>query len=147
MDVISKVRNVIVCLQESKVSEVSETFLHSFAGSFLDKRVFIEANRASGDLITCWSTCIFSCQEVIICRYSITVLLTKISNGTKLFMTNVYGPATWEGKEDFYSELLQLKGSFVKESGCYVVILIAQDAKMSDKGRLGVRMQLSYLTH
>lgn len=115
-DVISKVRNVVVCLQESKVRQVSGSFLHSLAGSFIDKRVFVEANGASGGLITCWSSRVFACHEVIVRRYSITALLTLLSNGTRFFVTNVYGPPTWDRKEEFYSELLQLKG-VVKGSG------------------------------
>ncbi|OAY82374.1 Cytochrome b-c1 complex subunit 6 [Ananas comosus] len=85
------------------------TTLPSRARSFLDKRVFVEANGASGGLITCWSSRVFTCHEVIVRRFSITVLLTLLSDGTRFFLTNVYGPPTWEGKEDFFSELQDLK--------------------------------------
>ncbi|OAY70654.1 hypothetical protein ACMD2_25377 [Ananas comosus] len=79
------------------------------ARSFIDKCVFLESNGASGGLITCWSSRVFSCKEVIVRNYSISVLLELVSCGTRFFVTNVYGPASWDGKEDFFSELLLLK--------------------------------------
>lgn len=110
-DVISKLWNVVVCLQGSKVSHVSRSFLRSFGGSFLDKCVVIESNGASGGLITCWSSRIFTCQEVIVRSYSITNLISFVKNGTSFNVTNVYGSATWDGKEECFSELTQLKES------------------------------------
>lgn len=49
--VVSKLHNAVVCLQESKVSHVSRSFLSSFGGSMLDKCVFLEATGASGVLL------------------------------------------------------------------------------------------------
>lgn len=91
---VSKLSNLVLCLQESKVGHVSGSFLRSFGGSFLDKCVFVESNGASGGLITCWSSRIFSCLEVIVRKFSITVLLYHITSGVKFFVTNVYGPST-----------------------------------------------------
>ncbi|OAY69495.1 hypothetical protein ACMD2_25539 [Ananas comosus] len=84
-------RNVVVCLQESKTN------------------VFVESNNASGGLITCWSLCIFICHEVIVRRYSITILLSLIKDVTRFYITNVYGSTNLEGKEDLFLELAQLK--------------------------------------
>ncbi len=106
--VISSLRNVVVCLQESKVRQVSCSFLRSFAGPFLDKRQFIEAG-ASGGLITCWSSKIFECSEVFVRNFSITVHLLHRGSGERFFVTNAYGPQSGEGKEAFGVELAQLK--------------------------------------
>lgn len=104
-DVLSKIRNVVVCLQESKVCQISRSFLRSFGGSFLDKCVFVESKGASGGVITCWSSRIFVCHEVIVRQFSIIVFLTRVNSGTSFYVTNVYRPATWDGKEEFYLEL------------------------------------------
>lgn len=88
-NVISVIRKVVVCLQESKVNHVSGSFLRSFGGSFLDKYVFSESIGASGGLITCWSSHIFTCHEVIMRRFSITVLLAQVNDGTRFYVTNV----------------------------------------------------------
>ncbi|OAY74561.1 hypothetical protein ACMD2_18612 [Ananas comosus] len=98
-----------VVRDESKVNHVSGSFLRSLAGSFLDKCVFLESNGASDGLITCWSSQVFSCKEVIVRNYSISILLEMVNCGTRFFLTNVYGLATWDGKEDFFSELALLK--------------------------------------
>ncbi|OAY83381.1 hypothetical protein ACMD2_21719 [Ananas comosus] len=83
--VVSKLRNAV----ESKVNHVSGSFLSSVGGSLLNKCVFLEAVGASGGIITGWSSRFFSCSE--------------------FFLTNVYGPASWDGKEEFFAELAQLK--------------------------------------
>lgn len=61
-------------------------FLRSFGGSFVDKCVFVESNGASGGLITCWSFRVFICHEVIMRRFSITVLLTHVMSKAKFYV-------------------------------------------------------------
>ncbi len=90
--VISSLRNAVVCLQETKVRHVSNSFLKSFAGPFLDKRQIIEAIGASGGLITCWNSKIFECSEVVMRNFSITVHLLHRGSGERFFVTNAYGP-------------------------------------------------------
>ncbi|OAY77631.1 hypothetical protein ACMD2_13450 [Ananas comosus] len=107
----SAVRAVVssLCNTESKVSFVSGSFLSSFGGPYLNKYVFIDAVGASGGIITGWSSRFFSCLEVIVRTYSITTLLHSNSCGAKFYLTNVYGPASWDGKEEFFAELSHLK--------------------------------------
>ncbi len=87
--VISNLRNVVVCLQETKVCSVSGSFLRSFGASFLDKRQFIKANGASRGLITCWSSKIFECSKFIVRNFSLTLSLCLRSTGVRFFVTNV----------------------------------------------------------
>lgn len=98
--VVSKLCNSVMCLQESKVRHVSGSFLQSFAGSFIDKCVWVESIGASGGLISCWSSRVFTCHEVIVRIFSITILVTHVAS------------PTWEGKEEFFSELAQLKEGY-----------------------------------
>lgn len=107
--VVSKLKTSVLCFQESKVDDVSRSFLRSFAGSFVDKCHLIKEVGASGGIITCWCAKDFSCSEVIVRNYSLTTHLKHVSNGTHFFLTNVYGPPTWDGKEEFFSELAALK--------------------------------------
>ncbi len=92
--VISSLRNVVVCLQESKVQSVSGSFRKSFVGPYFDKCQFLEANDASGCLITCWNSKFFECSDVLVRNFSITVHLTHRASGVIFFVTNVYGPPT-----------------------------------------------------
>ncbi len=108
-NVISSLRNAVICLQESKVRSVSCSFLRSFAGPLLDKRQIIEANGASGGLITCWSSKCFECTEVLRRNSSITVHLLHRGSGQRVYVTNVYDPQSGEEKAAFCTELAQLK--------------------------------------
>ncbi len=107
--VVSRFRRCVLCFQESKVDKVSRSFLHSSAGSNFDKCQFINSDGASGGLITCWSLCLFSCSKVIIRRFSLTIHLLHSTSGSSFYVTNVYGPPTWNGKEEFCAELAVLK--------------------------------------
>ncbi|OAY83301.1 putative ribonuclease H protein [Ananas comosus] len=116
--VISKHCNRIVCLQESKVTFVSNSFLRSIGRPFLNKCVYLESDGTSGGVITCWNSRLFTGHDVLVRKYSITVLLSHAKSGTNFYVTNVYGPATWGGKEEFFTEVAQLK-SFCK--GCWII--------------------------
>ncbi len=103
--VVSRFKHSVLCFQESKVEDVSRSFLRSFAGTYFDKCHFVKSLRASGGIITCWSSKSFSCSEVIERMFSLTVRLTCLDNGLSFYVTNVYGPPSWEGKEEFCREL------------------------------------------
>ncbi len=107
--VVFKFKSVVLCFQESKVETVSRSFLRSFTGAYFDKCHFVKSERASGGIITCWSSRVFACSEVIVRNFSITVCLKFLSSSTSFYVTNVYGPPTWEGKDDFCKELGDLK--------------------------------------
>lgn len=42
--------------------------------------------------------------------FSLTTRLKHLDSGTTFLITNVYGPSSWDGKEDFRDELVELKG-------------------------------------
>ncbi len=107
--VVPKYKGSVLCLQESKVEAISRSFLRSFTGSCFDKCQFVKSDGASGGIITCWSSTTFSCGEVIVRNFSLSVRLKHIPSGVEFFVTNVYGPPSWTGKEDFCRELLALK--------------------------------------
>ncbi len=109
--VVSKFKKSVLCFQESKVETVSRLFLRSFVGMYFDKYHFVKSGRASGGIITCWSSLVFSCTEVLVRNFSLTVRLKFLSSGVIFYVTNVYGPPTWEHKEDFCNELARLKGA------------------------------------
>ncbi len=116
--VVSQFKSSVLCLQESKIETVSRSFLRSFAGTYFDKCHFVKSVRASGGIITCWNSKVFSCSEVIVRNFSLTVGLTELSSGQSFYVTNVYGPPSWEGKDEFCRELGDLKGVC---SGCWVI--------------------------
>ncbi len=108
--VVSKYKKSVLCFQESKVETVSRSFLRSFVGTYFDKCHFVKSERASGGIITCWSSLVFSCTEVLMRNFSLTVRLKCLSSGVDFYVTNVYGPPSWDHKEDFCNKLSGLKG-------------------------------------
>ncbi len=106
---ISNFNLAIWCLQETKVGTVSRSFLRSFAGPLFDKCMIVKAQGASGGIITCWRSTLFSSSEVIVRRFSLTVRFHCATSRRAFYVTNVYGPPTWEGKEEFCTELANLR--------------------------------------
>ncbi len=88
------------------------TFLCSFTGVCFDKCHFVKSVEASGGIITCWSSKVFLYSEVLERTFSLTVRLRCISSDTSFYLTNVYGPPSWEGKDEFCGELLELKREY-----------------------------------
>ncbi len=100
----------VLCIQETKVCLISQSFLRSFVGSRFNKCHFISSVGASGGIAMCWNARDFTCLEVIVRNYSLTLRLKHYSSGLVFYITNVYRPPTWDGKEEFCSELAALKG-------------------------------------
>ncbi|OAY63461.1 putative ribonuclease H protein [Ananas comosus] len=51
---------------------------------------------------------IFVCTEALVRDYSLTLNLKHVTSERSFYFSNVYGLPTWEGKEEFCSELLSL---------------------------------------
>ncbi len=107
--VISELRESILCLQETKVSSISRSFLCSFASSAFDKCLIIPSVGASGGIATCCSSRIFGCSEVLVRDHSLTLRMKHYHSGHSFYISNVYGPPGWEGKDGFCRELVALK--------------------------------------
>ncbi len=107
--VVACLRDTVLCIQESKISSISHSFLSSFAGSLFDKCQFIPASGASGGIITCWHSGDFACSEVLVRDFSLTLRLVHRASGLAFAITNVYVPPSWAGKDSFCNELRALK--------------------------------------
>ncbi len=110
--VVSKFKQFVLYFQETKVDKIFRFFLRSIASSSIDKCHYIKSNGASGGFITCWCASEFSCSDVLIRRLSLTVRLKHKLSGNMFYLTNVYNPLSWEGKEEFCNELAALKDVF-----------------------------------
>ncbi len=108
--VIASYKGSVVCIQETKLHLILRSFLRSFAGPRFDKCHFIRSDGASDGIVTCSNSRDFICLEVVVRIFSLTLRLKHFSTGLTFYITNVYGPPTWEEKEDFCRELAALKG-------------------------------------
>ncbi len=108
--VVVGLRGAILCIQETKVNSLSRSFLRSFAGAAFDKCHFIPSNGASGGIATCWNSRNFGCSEVVVHDHSLTLRLNHLGSGLSVYITNVFGPPTWDCKDAFCRKLVALKG-------------------------------------
>ncbi|OAY65248.1 hypothetical protein ACMD2_16581 [Ananas comosus] len=54
---------------------------------------------------------VFFCDVALVRNHSLTLNLTHRASGKSFFITNVYGPPTWDDKDEFCSELLSLSST------------------------------------
>ncbi len=111
--VVSRLKESVLCFQETKICEFSRSFICSFARSYFDKCHFIKAVGASGGIFTGWNYRYFTCVEVLVWDYSLTLRLKHHNIGFLFLLTNLYGPPSWQGKEEFCRELVALKGECI----------------------------------
>ena len=91
----------IFCFQETKRQIWDIQFLRKFSPPDFDSFEFLPSIGASGGLITCWKSSLFSGQLIFQNSFAITIKLTAKHNGDIWFLTNVYGPCNQEGKRNF----------------------------------------------
>ncbi|OAY81617.1 hypothetical protein ACMD2_23114 [Ananas comosus] len=97
---------------------------------------------ASSGLLTCWSSRIFSCSEVITKNFSLTIRLSHAQSGETFYVANVYGPPSWEGTDDFCMELLLFrdicKGGWVvcDDFNCTISLAERRGGMWSNRVRL-----------
>lgn len=108
-DAISSASPMIVCLQESKLHDISrfkaKTFLpRNLSDSFL----FNSAAGSRGGIVTAWDPSTLSLESWISCRHTLTTVLSSTSSDHLLAVTNVYAPADHRDSRAFLEDLLEL---------------------------------------
>lgn len=103
-DLIAATRPDIVCLQETKVQDMSTQILLSTLGTALDQHVALPAIGMRGGLLIAWSSP--SCQAIThrIDTFSVSMLF-RTNSGMQWWYTCVYGPQDDAQKILFLEEL------------------------------------------
>lgn len=99
----------IFCFQETKKADFDSAFLRNFAHRRFNKFHFVPSSGASGGLLTGWNGSLFDGSVVHSSRFSLTIQFTSSLNGQVLFLSNIYGPCTLEGKAAFLGWLQSLE--------------------------------------
>ena len=100
----------MVCLQETKIQEMSADCARSFGvGRFFDWKV-AEAEGATGDILLFWDKRKLELVEVETGLFSITCWFKNVEDGFQWAFTCVYGPVEMSNREMFWEELGSLKG-------------------------------------
>lgn len=75
----------------------------------LDGYVQLQALGTRGGILLAWATNRFTLMQSQQTNHTITVLVKNNLDNSEFYFTGVYGPATREGREEFYDELRQVK--------------------------------------
>lgn len=94
----------IVCLQETKVADMSQRLFLSVFGTAFDKFIALPADGTRGGVLIAWKGC--SCQAIAtrVDSYSVSVLFAE-QDGRNWWFTGVYGPQGDDEKVLFLQEL------------------------------------------
>ena len=100
----------LVCLQETKIQEMSSACARSFGvGRFSEWKV-VEAEGTAGGIIVFWDKRKLDFVEVETGLFSVTCMFKNVEDGFQWAFTGVYGPVERCKREMFWEELGSLKG-------------------------------------
>ncbi|KAG2537850.1 hypothetical protein PVAP13_9NG327119, partial [Panicum virgatum] len=99
----------IICLQETKRENFDQYFLKKLCPPSFDAFEFLPSIGASGGVITIWKSHMFQGSLAFSNEFGISVEFTSNQNGVDWILTNIYGPCTASGKQQFVSWLKHIQ--------------------------------------
>lgn len=103
-NLVATVRPKIVCLQETKIQDMSTSILLSMFGVDLDQHVALPANGTQGGVLIAWKGVVCTALTTRIDSYSAFVLFRN-GDGVTWWLTSIYGPQPDDQKILFLDEL------------------------------------------
>jgi exonuclease III len=101
----------IVCLQETKIENLSVTLNFDLTSSDFDYAA-LPASSTAGGAYTSWRRDLWDVSSVIVRRFSITVQLSSVASSLGPWtLTNVYGPPNRPEKHAFLQELRDISST------------------------------------
>ncbi|RVW85331.1 hypothetical protein CK203_045523 [Vitis vinifera] len=100
----------LMCIQETKIQEMSEGIVRSLGtGRFLDWRA-LNAEGAAGGILICWDKRVLDILEWEEGHFTLSCRFKIMENGATWVFTGVYGPFTKMEREGMWEELGALRG-------------------------------------
>ncbi|RVX23652.1 Transposon TX1 uncharacterized 149 kDa protein [Vitis vinifera] len=100
----------LMCIQETKIQEMSEGIVRSLgSGRFLDWRA-LNAEGAAGGILICWDKRVLEILDWEEGQFSLSCRFKTIENGATWAFTGVYGPFTKVEREGMWEELGAIRG-------------------------------------
>jgi len=124
--VVDDTRPAVVCLQETKLSYISERDVISFLGRDFTKFVFLSAQQTRGGILIAWRDGSFVVSQHRVHRHSVSVLFSN-NDDPAWWFTGVYGPHRDDEKLGFIEELREVRAN------CPGPWMLAGDFDMEDK--------------
>ena len=107
---ITECRCDVICLQETKKESFDLQLIRKSCPPSFDAFAFLPSVGASGGVITIWKSHLFYGNLVFSNEFGITVEFISNHNAVDWVLTNVYGPCTSSGKQQFthWLKLIQM---------------------------------------
>lgn len=106
--VVDDSRPAVVCLQETKLSHISDRDVLSFLGRDFTNFVFLPAQQTRGGILIAWREGIFTVTQHRVHRHSVSVLFSN-NEDPPWWFTGVYGPQRDADKQSFLDELREVR--------------------------------------
>ena len=100
----------VVCLQETKLKEVSNRMIRSLGVGRLLEWVAIKAEGASGGILIFWDTRVIQLLEKEEGQYNLSCRSKSLEEDFIWVFTGVYGPTVYGRREDLWDELGDIRG-------------------------------------
>ena len=99
----------IICLQETNKETFDLQFIKKICRPRIDAFEFLPSNGALGGVITIWKSHLFQGSLTFSNEFGISVEFTSNHTSTNWLLTNVYGPCTPSGKQQFTTWLKNIQ--------------------------------------
>ena len=109
-NVIRSQRVDLVCLQETKIQELTVAIVRSLGVGRLSEWRAVEAEGTAGGILVFWDTRKMELVESEIGHFSVTCMFKNVEDGFRWAFTGVYGPVKRNKREMFWEEMGALKG-------------------------------------
>ena len=100
----------LVCLQETKIQELTVAVVRSLGVGRLSEWRAMEAEGTAGGILVFWDTRKMEMVESEIGHFSVTCMFKNVEDGFRWAFTGVYGPVKRNKREMFWEEMGALKG-------------------------------------
>ena len=99
----------VVCLQETKMPEVSFAFLKTCFPKQFDRFAFVPSRGSSGGILTVWKSALFTGTIMFSDVFALVVSFVSTQSSQARSLANVYGPCTGEDRTAFTSWLYEVQ--------------------------------------
>ncbi len=106
-------RCAVVCLQETKLSSLSEAKFRSFCGFHLSNFRALDALGTRGGLVTAWNPALFICDDYWVGTFSLNLVLRRRVDDRVFSISNIYGPIEPALKDGFLREIRSIASKVV----------------------------------